>query len=80
VSVTSSGRSIPRSALKSSPTSNRPADFHLARLDLGEVEEVVHELREVVGRLRDELDLRFLLGVSGRRSGDQHAAERAHRN
>ena len=33
----------------------------LARLDLGQVEEVVHELGQVLGRLADEPDLLLLL-------------------
>ena len=38
------------------------ADDDLARLDLGEVEQVVHQLAERVGRLADEGHLPLLLG------------------
>ena len=39
----------------------RPED-HFAGLDLGQVEQVVDQLRQVLGRLADEVDLLLLLG------------------
>ena len=61
-SPTSSGRSMPRSA----PNSDRDGERRrhaprLAGLDLGEVEQVVDQLGQVLGRLADEADLRLLL-------------------
>ena len=53
-------------------------DDDLARLDLGEVEQVVHQLGQVLGRLADEADLRLLLGgqvavACGRAGGAESA-------
>ena len=42
-------------------------DHDLAGLDLGEVEQVVDQLGQVLRRLADELDLLLLLGASARR-------------
>ena len=49
------GRSMPRSAPnRSGDLERRRADDDLAGLDLGEVEQVVDQLRQVLGRLADE--------------------------
>ena len=62
-SFTSSGRSMPRSAPNRCPTSNSIGRIDdLPGLDLGEVEQVVHQLAERVGGLADEGDLALLLG------------------
>ena len=73
-SLTSSGRSMPRSA------PNRCADVELDRphvdlagLDLGEVEQVVDQLRQRVGRLADERRP----GAPARRSGRRRCARAA---
>src|SRR2546425_8348792 len=41
------------------------ADDDLARLDLGEIEQIVHQLRQLVGRLADVADLHLLLRIEG---------------
>ena len=54
---------MPRSAPNSDGDGERRRHHHgLACLDLGEVEQVVHQLGQVLRRLADEADLRLLLG------------------